>query len=243
MGASSAVFNDALWVIGGADPETFPPGTSIWYSGNGITWSEMQPKAVFSPRAWHSTVVFRDRIWVIGGNRGTTTEDLAGDVWYSGDGITWQQATPAAEFSPRADQSSFVYQDKIWVIGGRDNTGYINDVWNSGDGIHWTQVIASAPFAREAVFHAVVFDGRMWVIQAGEVKKEGSSWITERTEGIWYSYDGITWTKVRSSPEFFKEEYNVGQPHPMVFDNRLFVLQRYNRGAGIWYTMPEGKVS
>jgi hypothetical protein len=241
VGASSAVFSDALWVIGGTDLEA--PGNSIWYSGNGINWSEIQPKTVFSPRAWHSTVVFRDRIWVIGGNRGTTTEDLAGDVWYSGDGISWQQATPAAEFSPRADHSSFVYQDKIWVIGGRDNTGYTNDVWNSGDGIHWTQIIAAAPFARDTVFHAVVFDGRIWVNQAGEVKKEGSPWITERREGIWYSYDGITWTKVRSSPEFFYEEYNVGQPLPMVFDNRLFVLQRYNRGAGIWYTRPEGEVS
>ena len=243
MGASSAVFSDALWVIGGTDLETLTPSNSIWYSGNGINWSEIQPKSVFSPRAWHSSVVFQDRIWVIGGNRGTTTEDLAGDIWYSGDGISWQQATPAAEFSPRADHSSFVYRDKIWVMGGRDNTGYISDVWNSGDGIHWTQVTASVPFAGDAIFHAVVFDGRIWVIRVSQAQNKNEPWITERSGEIWYSYDGITWTNVRSSPEFFNEEYNVGQPIPMVFDNRLFVLQRYNRGAGIWYTMPEGSVS
>jgi hypothetical protein len=240
VGASSAVFRDALWVIGGSDQGTLTPGNSIWYSGNGINWSEMQPKAVFPPRAWHSTVVFRDRIWVIGGNRGTMAEDLAGDVWYSDDGVLWQQATPAAEFSPRADHSSFVYQDKMWVIGGRDNTGYISDVWNSGDGVHWTQVTPSAPFSRDAFLHAVVFDGRMWVIQTFQVRNENYPWVTERSLGIWYSYDGITWTKVMSSPEFFKEEYNGGQPQPIVFDNRLFVLQQYSRDTGIWYTRPEG---
>ncbi|MFA5266606.1 MAG: hypothetical protein WC379_01435 [Methanoregula sp.] len=240
VGSSSAVFRDALWVIGGSDQGTLTPGNGIWYSGNGINWSEMQPKAVFPPRAWHSTVVFRDRIWVIGGNRGTETEDLAGDVWYSDDGILWQQATPSAEFSPRADHSSFVYQDKMWVIGGRDNTGYISDVWNSGDGIHWTQVTASAPFSGEASFNAVVFDGRMWVLQTSEDRSENYSWVMEKTRGIWYSYDGITWTKVMSSPEFFKEEYNGGQPQPIVFDNRLFVLQQYSRDTGIWYTRPGG---
>ena len=107
----------------------------------------------------------------------------------------------------------------------------------SGDGIHWTKVTTSSPFSREASFNAVVFDGRIWVLQTSEDRSKNYSWVMEKTRGIWYSYDGITWTKVMSSPEFFKEEYDGGQPQPIVFDNRLFVLQQYSRDTGIWYTM------
>jgi hypothetical protein len=238
LGASSAVFRDALWVIGGSDAQTYTPGNGIWYSGNGINWSEIQPKAVFSPRSSHSTVVFRDRVWVIGGNRGTIHDELTNDVWYSDDGISWVQATPAAEFSPRSDHSSFVYQDKIWVVGGRDSTGYLNDVWYSGDGIHWTKAPSSAPFATDTSFQAVIFDGRMWVLQISYGQKADFPWVTDTIQGIWYSYDGITWTNVRGTPEFYKGEYNRGQPLPIVFDNRLFVLQQRGMNTGIWYTKP-----
>jgi hypothetical protein len=241
LGASSAVFRDALWVIGGSDEQTYTPGNGIWYSGNGINWSEIQPKTVFPARSWHSTVVFRDRIWIIGGNRGTIHDDLTNDVWYSDDGISWVQATPAAGFSPRSDHSSFVYQDKIWVIGGCDSTGYLNDVWYSGDGIHWAKVPASAPFATDTSFHAVVFDNRMWVLKTSYEQRADSPWGTETSQGIWYSYDGITWTKVRDTPEFFEGEYNRGQPLPIMFDNRLFVLQQRGMNTGIWYTKPEGQ--
>jgi hypothetical protein len=234
--ASSAVFKDALWVIGGKTDETQALHHDAWYSSDGFTWSDIQPAAEFSPRFGHSTVVFKDRIWVIGGNLGNMSDNLANDVWYSDNGISWQQATPAAEFSPRSDHSSFVYQDKIWVIGGRNSHDYFYDVWYSGDGIHWTQATASAPFGDTSI-KAVVFDGRIWVLQTTYGRKATYPWGTEKSPGIWYSYDGITWTKVMSSPGFFDEEYNGRQPVPIVFDNRLWVLQQYSRGTGIWYTM------
>jgi hypothetical protein len=232
VGASSAFFKDVLWIIGGTTERTSVLHNDIWYSNNGLNWSEIQSAAEFSSRSWHSTAVFRDRIWVIGGYRGNNLDSLANDVWYSDNGISWKQATPGAEFSPRSDLSSFVYQDKLWVIGGRDRTGYLNDVWYSGDGIHWTRATASAPFI-QGINNAVVFDNRIWVIQ-------NSNNAMEISRGIWYSYDGITWTEIMSSPEFFKREYTSGQPHLTVFNNRLWVFQRHNSDTGIWYTMLPG---
>ena len=55
----------------------------------------------------------------------------ANDVWYSSDGINWYQATPNANFSKRQSHSSVVFNNKIWVIGGGDNTSFYNDVWYS----------------------------------------------------------------------------------------------------------------
>jgi leucine-zipper-like transcriptional regulator 1 len=240
LGATAVVFRDALWIIGGADEKTQTHGNDIWFSGNGITWSEMQPKSVFPPRAWHSTVVFRDRIWVIGGRDNTGYRN---DVWSSDDGISWVQAKPAAEFSPRSDQASFVYKDKIWMIGGRDRTGDLTEVWNSDDGSNWTQVAVPAAFEGGNPVSAVTFDGRIWVIQIPHTWGIASPWATARPSGIWYSYDGIAWTKVDSSPEFFSDKYSGGEPFLIVFQNRFYVLQRYNGYTGIWYTMPQGQMS
>ncbi|MCK9579928.1 MAG: hypothetical protein M0Q92_05690 [Methanoregula sp.] len=235
MGATSAVFRDAFWVIGGMTESSASLHNDIWYSSNGITWSAIQPAAQFSPRSGHSTVVFDDRIWVIGGNIKAWDEEFTNDIWYSTDGFSWKQATPSAEFSPRSGHSSFVYDNKMWVIGGRDSTGYISDVWNSADGIHWTQVTASSAFEKNTIYKAVVFDNRMWVIQNGFVFYEDEPWRTETTEGIWYSTDGASWKKLMSSPEFFREDYSGGPPHAVVFDNRLWVLQWHNSDTGIWY--------
>lgn len=226
-GASSAVFKDALWVIGGCNAETFTPNNDIWFSSNGADWSEIQPSADFSPRAGQSSVTFKDWIWVVGGNLGNLTDNFTSDVWYSPDGISWEQATPAAGFSPRSGQSSFVFNNRMWVIGGRDYTGYPNDVWNSDDGIHWTEVTGSADFPK-GMFNAVVFDNRIWVIE---------------TAGIWCSTDGFTWSKVITSAPFYQREYGEGLPYTLVFDNRLWVFQAHNIDMGIWFTMPSKEAS
>jgi leucine-zipper-like transcriptional regulator 1 len=212
--ASSAVFNGVLWVIGGQTPSSNSLRNDVWYSNDGLTWSEVRTAAEFAPRFGHSTVVFNDKIWVIGGNLGTGSDFFTNDIWNSDNGIYWQQVNPDAEFSPRAGQSSFVYRNKIWVIGGKDSTGYLNDVWNSDDGIHWDQVTSSAPFNR-AMSEAVVYDNRMWVLYGSKV---------------WWSRDGVTWKFVGSTPFFISYYY--------VFDNRLWVFESNQPFAGLWYTMP-----
>ncbi len=243
LGATTGVFRDALWILGGKDNKTGTPGNDIWYSNDGIAWTEIQPKTIFPPRSGHSTVVFRDRIWVIGGNSG----HLKNDIWSSEDGITWRQETPAAEFSPRAGHSAFVYHDQLWIVGWRDytwrdDTQDYTDVWNSNDGITWTLVAVPAVFEHGNPVSVAVFDDRIWAFQDPHTWDCGGLWCRESPKGIWYSYDGITWTKVKTSPEFFKWEYYNGEPPlPIVFRNRLYVLQGHTeKQSGIWYTMSSG---
>ena len=246
LGATTGVFRDALWILGGKDNKTGTPGNDIWYSNDGIAWTEIQPKTIFPPRSGHSTVVFRDRIWVIGGNSGYLTND----IWSSEDGITWRQETPAAEFSPRAGHSAFVYHDQLWIIGWRDytwrdDTQDQTDVWNSNDGITWTLVAVPEVFEHGSPVSVAVFDDRIWAFQDPHTWDCGDLWCRESPKGIWYSYDALKWTKVKTSPEFFKWEYYNGQPPlPIVFQNRLYVLQGHKeKQSGIWYTGSSGKTA
>ncbi|MCB0375598.1 MAG: hypothetical protein KDD04_06735, partial [Sinomicrobium sp.] len=162
-GHTTAAFDNKLWVIGGNDPS---PNNDVWYSEDGITWTEATPAANFSARAYHTTTVFQGELWVIGGFQ-------QNDVWHSGDGIIWTEATASANFSGRSYHTTAVFQGELWVIGGNDGD-FKNDVWHSEDGITWAEATPIAAFSARSGHTAAVFDGKLWVIggvEAGGVNK------------------------------------------------------------------------
>jgi hypothetical protein len=71
---------------------------------------------------------------------------------------------------------------------------YLNDVWNSADGVNWTQVAASSPWAGRQFHNVAVFDGKIWVVAGGTADSEGG------TTDVFYSTDGVSWTRLPNSP-------------------------------------------
>lgn len=156
--------------------------------------------ADFSPRAWHTSVVFNNKIWVIGGYNGDGTlnggTDFFNDIWSSVDGISWTLETANAGFSARYDHSSVVFDNKLWVIGGKafdvpgraSNAPFedLNDVWSSTDGVNWTQVTANAPFSIRGGHTLDVLNGKLYLISGG--------FNSFGTEEIWSTTNGADWT-------------------------------------------------
>jgi hypothetical protein len=97
----------------------------VWYSTDGINWTQATASAAFSARYSHSSAAFNGKMWIIGGQDSTETKN---DIWSSLDGSTWTQMSASAGFSPRYGQSSLVFKNELWSIGGTGNTDY-NDVW------------------------------------------------------------------------------------------------------------------
>lgn len=186
---SSVVFNSKMWVIGGVG--SYPNSTlynDVWCSTDGITWIQATANAGFLPRSGHSSVAYNNLMWVIGGStRQTTGNPFSNDVWYSSDGVTWTQATSNAAFSKRAGHSSVVFDNKMWVLGGNDNSGYMKgDAWYSTDGVNWTEASSTA-FSPRSGQTSVVFNNKMWVIGGILYDK-----ITDYTDysDVWYSTYG-----------------------------------------------------
>ena len=125
------VFDGKIWVIGGGQraPEAIPTN-DVWYSEDGVNWTQATASAAWKPRLWFSTVVYRDRMWVLGG--WSEEEGNFGDVWYSKDGRTWTEFKSDAIWSKRHEHSAFVFKDKIWVAGGAAEPKYKLDseVWS-----------------------------------------------------------------------------------------------------------------
>ncbi|MBF0286177.1 MAG: hypothetical protein HQM14_00045 [SAR324 cluster bacterium] len=175
-GHTSVVFEDKMWVIGGANVNA-----EVWYSDDGATWTAKTLSAPWSARRNHTSVVFNNKMWVIGGFDGNQKND----VWYSSDGATWVLATVNAEWNARSGHTSIVFNNRIWVIGGTiGNSGFKNDVWYSSDGIKWTQAVNEASWAARRGHTAAVIDSRMWII---------GGYNTTWSSDVWYSNDGTNW--------------------------------------------------
>lgn len=180
-GATSVVFDDKMWILGGMNSTLGGTPAShhyndVWYSSDGASWTQATEQAGWSVRNSHASVVFNDKMWVLGGGiycGGTQpgyAHETYNDVWSSSDGENWDQAVANAPWEARMFLSAAVYDDKMWVLAGGtgysvDYTGNRNDVWYSSDGVHWTELtpeddmwaIRHAPFT-------VVHDDGLWVM-------------------------------------------------------------------------------
>lgn len=123
----SVIFNDEIWMIGGASYDT--PQTpvrryygDIWSSSDGIHWKCRVKSAPWESRMYHDVAVFDGKIWVLEGYRDGENKR---DVWYSNNGIDWTEL-PGTPWKPRHAASIFVYDNALWVVAGNNME---SDVW------------------------------------------------------------------------------------------------------------------
>jgi hypothetical protein len=105
----------------------------VWYSANGVNWTEATDSAPWAGRYCHASATFDNAMWVLGGCNGSERND----VWYSRDsnGVKWTRACSSAAWAPRnlyTDVDTF--DNKIWVIGGcgGGDTAQTDVWWSQG---------------------------------------------------------------------------------------------------------------
>jgi len=144
----------------------------------------------------------------------------------------WEEILPTFGLIPIRQHTSLVYNDNIWIIGGR-SLGILeagDNVYKSSDGMTWEEVTTGAGFPERSHHASVVFDGKMWVIGGS------SDGLFEDLSDVWSSGDGITWVNAGAT----------GLPQMMdhsavVFDNKIWVMHQsgiYNSNDGVnWATV------
>lgn len=165
---ASFTFKNKLWIIGGmGNNETEPCLNDIWNSEDGENWINVSESAKFSPRYGHQCIVFNGKIWLFGGYyEGMKGSATLRDIWYSQDGINWEQVNQFTSFSRDYYHSFLIYNEKLWAIGGQCRSlncqeGF-NDIWNTEDGIIWKAIQTfSGPSERyshsSTVFNNTIF--------------------------------------------------------------------------------------
>jgi hypothetical protein len=143
-GHQALSFDGKLWVIGGHYHFNGYDGDSpmTWFSDDGRRWRLATKGAPWGYRVGFGAAVADRRIWVISGaivdSYGYIVQILS-DVLSSTDGANWRYATTAAPWLPRLGHAVVVYNQRLWILGGRnyyfDGSGWhstpLNDVWYS----------------------------------------------------------------------------------------------------------------
>ncbi len=117
------------------------------------------------------------KLWLIGGNyfvtEGSSENKEFNDVWVSDDGISWKKAVENAPFEARTYHKAVVYQDRLFILGGRnsESSKYFNDVWYTSDGINWEKGETETAFSPRAYFATLVADDNLIVIGGEEIVK------------------------------------------------------------------------
>lgn len=201
----------------------------VWASSDGVNWAPLTMSAGFTGRYGHSLAVWNNQLWLTGGTDSTGVE---GDVWKTTDGIgaVWAPVTQSANtFGPRTGHTSLVFNNQLWVIGGKNASGQVlNDVWYSPDGTNWTQ--AQANFAPRYNHTSLVFDGKIWVIGGWDG--------THLYNDVWSSGDGIHWTREKRVAAFTARYGHMS----VIYRGMMFVMGGEDASGflnDVWYS-PNG---
>ena len=204
-GHTSVVFQDKMWVIGGAGDSG--RSSDVWSSTDGFDWQQVKFISPWAARSSHTSVVYDagdgEKIWILGGYDGSSRRN---DVWSSADGETWEEvsnSSSGADWSTRYDHTTTVFDDgsgaKLWLLGGYDGS-YLNDVWSSADGASWEQVDGAADWSARGGHGTVSFGeiegfGNDMLIVKGGYTNVSDSYCDSGygCRDVWASENGSDW--------------------------------------------------
>jgi N-acetylneuraminic acid mutarotase len=143
------------------------------------------------------------------------TKTTLNDVWWSADGVHWQNAGAAA-WPARKGAAVVVFKGRLWLLAGTSEVDAhfnavrtLNDVWSSEDGLRWNQVTDGAPWTGRDYPGVVVLDDRLYLLGG-----QGDA-------DVWSSADGEDWTRAISEAPWGGGRYGYGSE---AFDGRLWVF-------------------
>ena len=145
-------------------------------------------------------------------------------------GANWSEATGGAAWSARSFQSSLVYDNKMWIMGGYNALGssYYNDVWYSTNGVNWTEATSAAPWVARYGATALVYNNEMWIM--------GGNYNTTYYNDVWYSTNGVNWTEATSAASWAVREGATA----LVYNNEMWIMSGWSSSSGyyndVWYS-------
>ncbi|MDI6840857.1 MAG: T9SS type A sorting domain-containing protein [bacterium] len=217
-GHTSVVYDGKMWVIGGSEGWAKQMKNDVWWSMDGVTWIEATPSAEWSQRAHHASVVYNGKMWVMGGtDLNNPPQYNRNDVWWSTDGVAWFQATANADWTGGDLFSATVFDGKMWILGGNDNGTVLYDVWYSTNGVNWTRAADFGGFVRNSN-PLVEYDSKMWVLGGRGFLFSPPQF--EYYNDVWYSPDGVSWTRDTQSAPWRKRWGHTS----VMYNNRMWVL-------------------
>ncbi|NOT37979.1 MAG: hypothetical protein HOP11_11425 [Saprospiraceae bacterium] len=188
---------DTLWTF-------HPDGT--WYSADGKIWiKSILPNSIHN-LAFLDYVHFKEAVYGLGYFKGNIEHfEFKNEISKTNNLRTWATISKSSNIPQRYFYHPFVFEDKIWIIGGEDKETKYSDIWNSKDGINWRKQKDNLPFGKRSGSHIVTLNNTLYLLD----------------NDVWSSTDGLQWQKL--TDEIVKGELIFGYS-AQVFDNKIWLL-------------------
>jgi hypothetical protein len=206
-------FGDDFIMIGGYYDI---PLAEVWYSTNGLNWSIVRwtPDAnSFGARYAFQAFEGENYVYILGGKDNTNYKN---DLYRTEDGYNWYPCTLNSNgdtFPERGYFQIVEFNNKMWLIGGRNSSDFLGDIWYTEDGESWHKVTDNAfgTLGGRSNFSTAVYQNKLYVI--GGLTDSGA------TNQIWYTENGIDWEQADSGS--FQARYNHSSE---VMDGKIWII-------------------
>jgi hypothetical protein len=194
--------------------QMFTQADTIWtfhqdgnsFSTNGKNWTKSSLDNVINNLAFLDYVQFNNSMYGLGHFEGNIEKfNLKSEIYQTKDFKQWVTLSMKSNLPNRFFYHPFVFENKIWIIGGEDNNTQYADIWNSTDGINWIKQKDNLPFGKRSNSQVVNFKGNLYLLD----------------NDVWMSSDGLTWVQLNN--EIVKDVAIFGYS-AIVFDDKIWLL-------------------
>ena len=177
-----------------------------WYSTDGKNWIKATLPNAIGNLAFVDYIQFNDAVYGIGNFEGNIERfTLKNEIYKTTDFRHWDTLSKQSNLPKRFFYHPFVFNNKIWIIGGEDKNAQYADVWNSDDAITWIKQKDNLPFGKRSRSQIVQLNDNLFLLD----------------NDVWSSTDGLNWQK--ETDAIMKGE-NIFGYAALVFDNKIWLL-------------------
>ncbi|QJW89453.1 hypothetical protein HNV11_08685 [Spirosoma taeanense] len=150
----------------------------VWFSANGRSWIKSSLPNVIDNLAFLNYVSFNNSILGLGRFTGNIEQySLQSTIYRTHDLKGWEILANPSTLPRRFFYRPFVFQNKLWFVGGEDSKTQFADIWNSPDGIVWTKVKDNLSFGKRSRSQVVMLGNKLYLLN----------------NDVWSSEDGLHW--------------------------------------------------
>ena len=189
---------DTLW--------TFHPDGNLYSVDDGKNWYKSSLGNIINNHAFLDYIFFKGAVYGLGYFKGNIeTFDFKPTIYRTTDMRTWDIVSKVSNLPDRFFYHPFVFQDKLWIIGGEDKNQQFADIWNSEDGIHWVKQQDYLPFGKRSSSIVVELNNTLYLLN----------------NDVWSSTDGLSWKKI--TEEIVPGEQIFGYA-ALVYDQKIWLI-------------------
>lgn len=186
---------DTMWVF-------HPDGN--WFSTSGLRWQKSVLTNSINNLAFLDYIPFNNAVYGLGTFNGNIEVfSFRPEIHTTTDMKRWRSAK--GNLPARFFYHPFIFDNKIWIIGGEDKDRKYADIWNSTDGITWNKIKDDLPFGKRSGSQIVQLNGKLYLLD----------------NDVWVSSDALNWQKL--TDEIVRGEQIFGYS-AQVMDNMIWLL-------------------